>query len=89
MIPRLKSGLLRSRVFFVRCVATPPNFVSSASSGRLPIPLHNSLSYQHTRYSTMPKIDSKQAAKDFLSFVNASPTRNSPCFRYVHHGIVV
>lgn len=37
----------------------------------------------------MPKIDSKQAAKDFLSFVNASPTRNSPCFRYVHHGIVV
>lgn len=29
----------------------------------------------YTRYSTMAKIDHKQAALDFLSFVNASPTR--------------
>jgi hypothetical protein len=36
---------------------------------------HLSTAIFNTRYSTMAKVDQKQAALDFLSFVNASPTR--------------
>lgn len=40
-------------------------------------PLRHAVTTTTVWYSTMAKIDHKQAALDFLSFVNASPTRNA------------